>query len=226
VFRNTVTFTVWSIVLHVVIGTALAVAVNSQLPRVIKYVARTTIFFPFLISWAAVSLIWKYAFDPTFGVFSYYGSKIGVPTGVLIDNTWAMPALILVDFWHTIGFAFVVILAGLQAIPESLYEAARVDGANAWDRFWRITLPLLSPSLFFVTVINFIGAFQIFEPMFLMTQGRPGISTKSMVQYVYETAFRNFDVGYGAVLAIVVFAVVLVVTGLQFKLFRRWVHAS
>jgi multiple sugar transport system permease protein len=159
-------------------------------------------------------------------VFSYYGSKIGVPTGVLIDNTWAMPALILVDFWHTIGFAFVVILAGLQAIPESLYEAARVDGANAWDRFWRITLPLLSPSLFFVTVINFIGAFQIFEPMFLMTQGRPGISTKSMVQYVYETAFRNFDVGYGAVLAIVVFAVVLVVTGLQFKLFRRWVHAS
>jgi ABC-type sugar transport system permease subunit len=159
-------------------------------------------------------------------VFSYFGHKIGIPTGVLIDKSYALPALIFVDFWHTIGFAFVVILAGLQAIPEHLNEAARVDGAGSWRRFWSITVPLLSPSLFFVTVISFIGAFQIFEPMFLMTQGGPDNSTESIVQYLYETAFRNFDVGYGAVLAILVFVIVLTVTGLEFKFLRRWVHSE
>ncbi|BEP13034.1 sugar ABC transporter permease [Acidothermaceae bacterium B102] len=224
--RNTLIFTASSIVLHVVFGTLLAIAVNSRMPRVLRYLLRTSIFFPFLISWAAVSLVWKYALDPSFGIFSYYTHQLGLSQNWLIDKSTALIALIFVDFWHTIGFAFVVLLAGLQAIPEMYYEAATVDGASAWQRFWKITVPLLSPSLFFVTVISFIGAFQIFEPMFLMTQGGPGDSTISIVQYLYQTVFRTFDVGYGAVLALVVFAIVLVVTGLQFRFLRRFVHEA
>jgi ABC-type sugar transport system permease subunit len=221
---NTFLFTFWSIVLHVVVGTAMALAVNRRMHNATRYFLRTAFFFPFLISWAAVALIWQYALDPTFGIFNFYGTKIGLPDeGWLVSSTLAMPALILVDLWHTIGFAFVVILAGLQAIPRELHEAALVDGATAWQRFWRVTVPMLSPTLFFVCVISFIGAFQIFEPMFIMTRGGPSGATESIVQYLYETAFRNFQVGYAAAIALLVFAIVLVATLVQFRLRRRWV---
>jgi ABC-type sugar transport system permease subunit len=221
---NTLIFTFWSIVLHVGLGLVMALGVNRQMMRGTRYFLRTAFFFPFLISWAATALIWQYAYDPTFGVFSYYGSKIGIPTGVLIDATWAMPALILVDLWHTIGFSFVVLLAGLQAIPKHLYEAATLDGASAGRRFWNVTLPMLSPTLFFVTVISFIGAFQIFEPMFIMTRGGPDGATTSIVQYLYETAFRDFQVGYASAIALLVFVIILLVTLAQFRLRRRWVY--
>jgi multiple sugar transport system permease protein len=179
---NTFLFTFWSIVLHVVVGTAMALVVHRRMHRATRYFLRTAFFFPFLISWAAVALIWQYALDPTFGIFNFYIGKVGLPhEGWLISSTLAMPALILVDLWHTIGFAFVVILAGLQAIPRELHEAALVDGATPARRFWHVTLPLLSPTLFFVCVISFIGAFQIFEPMFIMTRGGPDGATESIV---------------------------------------------
>jgi multiple sugar transport system permease protein len=221
---NTLVFTFWSIVLHVGLGLALALAVNRAMMRGTRYFLRTAFFFPFLISWAAVALIWQYAYDPTFGVFTFYGNKVGIPSGVLLSRTWAMPAIILVDLWHTIGFSFVVILAGLQAIPRHYQEAAMIDGAGAWARFWRVTMPLLSPTLFFVTVISFIGAFQIFEPMFIMTRGGPDGATESVVQYLYETAFRDFQVGYAAAIALLVFVIILTATLIQFRLRRRWVH--
>ena len=221
---NTLVFTFWSIVLHVGLGLAMALGVNRQMMRGTRYFLRTAFFFPFLVSWAATALIWNFAYDPTFGVFAYYGSKVGVPSGVLVSTTWAMPALILVDLWHTIGFSFVVLLAGLQAIPQNLYEAARIDGASAWRRFWHVTVPMLSPTLFFVTVISFIGAFQIFEPMFIMTEGGPDGATRSVVQYLYETAFRGFEVGYASAIALLVFAIVLLATLAQFRLRRRWVY--
>jgi ABC-type sugar transport system permease subunit len=221
---NTFVFTFWSIVLHVGLGTALALLVNRQMAGITRYFLRTTYFFPFLISWAAVSLIWEYAFDPTFGVFNFYGSMIGLPTGWLISKSLALPALILVDLWHTLGFSFVVIFAGLQTIPRHLNEAAMVDGAGAWRRFWYVTLPMLSPTLFFVTVINFIGAFQIFDPMFIMTRGGPARATESVVQYLYDTAFRDFQMGYASAIALVVFAVILIATLVQFRIRGRWVH--
>ena len=221
---NTFLFTFWSIVLHVVVGTAMALVVHRRMHRATRYFLRTAFFFPFLISWAAVALIWQYALDPTFGIFNFYAGKIGLPhEGWLVSSTLAMPALILVDLWHTIGFAFVVILAGLQAIPRELEEAALVDGATPARRFWHVTLPLLSPTLFFVCVISFIGAFQIFEPMFIMTRGGPDGATESIVQYLYETAFRNFQVGYAAAIALLVFVIVLLATLIQFRLRRRWV---
>ncbi len=223
---NTLVFTFWSIVLHVVVGLGMALAVNRQMWRITRYFLRTAFFFPFLVSWAAVALIWQYALDPNFGIATFYGDKVGIPglaDGWLLNKTYALPALILVDLWHTIGFAFVVFLAGLQAIPSHLYEASEVDGAGPIRRFWHVTLPMLSPTIFFIVVISFIGAFQIFEPMYIMTRGGPDGATSSVVQYLYETGFRNYEVGYAASIGLLVFVAVLAATLVQFLLRRKWV---
>ncbi|MGC4154166.1 MAG: sugar ABC transporter permease [Propionicimonas sp.] len=221
---NTFIFAFASVVSHVGIGLLLAVAVNRQINRIVQYWIRTALFFPFLISWAAVSLIWKYALDPNFGFINHYLQQLGLnPPEWLVDPNWALPALIGVDWWHTIGYTFVILLAGLQTVPRELHEAAMVDGAGAVRRFWSVTIPAMSPTLFFTMIITFIGAFQIFDPMYIMTNGGPGDATRSIVQYLYEQAFKAFDVGYGAVVAIIVFVVIVVVTLIQFRLSRKWV---
>ena len=221
---NTFVFTFWSVVLHLGPGLLLALAVNIDMPRALNYFLRTAYFFPMLVSWAAVALIWAYILDPNFGFVTYYLREIGIaaPT-FLIDPDWAMPALIAVDLWKTIGFTFIILLAGLQSIPTHLYEAAAIDGAGAARRFWNITIPMLSPTLFFASVITFIGAFQIFEPMYIMTRGGPGDQTISIVMHVFETGFRRFEMGYASALALVVFLVIMAVTLIQVKLSRYWV---
>lgn len=222
---NTFLFTFWSVVLHIGFGLLLALAVQRSMPLVLNYFLRTAYFFPMLVSWAAVSLIWAYILDPNFGFITYYLKRLGVQDApvFLIDKAWAMPAIIAIDLWRTIGFTFIILLAGLQGIPTQLYEAASVDGAGALRRFWNITVPMLSPTLFFATVITFIGAFQIFEPMFIMTRGGPGNTTRSIVMHVYETGFRRFEMGYASALALVVFAVIMIVTLVQMALSRYWV---
>lgn len=221
---NTFIFTFASIVTHVGLGLLLAVAVNRKIPRFFSYIIRTTVFFPFLLSWSAASLIWSFGLDPTFGVIDYYVGKLGFPQATLLSTTWALLTLIIIDLWKTLGFAFIVILAGIQTIPSDVNEAAKVDGADGWKLFWNITFPLCTPALFFVSVTAFIGAFQIFEPMYIMTRGGPDNSTLSIVQYLHSTAFRNFDIGYGAVLSVVIFLIVLIVTIAQFRFAKRWVH--
>ena len=130
----------------------------------------------------------------------------------------------MLNLWKTLGFAFIVILAGIQAIPNDVNEAARVDGATGWRLFWSVTFPLCTPALFFVSVTAFIGAFQIFEPMYIMTRGGPDNVTLSIVQYLHMTAFRTFDIGYGAVISVAIFLIVLIVTLVQFRLAKRWVY--
>jgi multiple sugar transport system permease protein len=225
VLVNTVIFTAAAVVLHVIVGLALALAVNRVISSALRYFLRTAVFFPQLLSWAAVALMWKYILDPNFGFLSYYLRRIGVhPPNWLISPKSALATLIGVDLWRTTGFIFIVLLAGLQAIPARLYEAAAMDGANAWKRFWSITLPMLSPSLFFVGLITFIGAFQIFEPMFIMTSGGPGDSTRSVVMLIYETAFRHFEMGYASAMAVLVLAIIMGVTLVYFRLGRYWVY--
>jgi multiple sugar transport system permease protein len=223
--RNTFLFTFWSVVLHLGPGLLLALAVNRGMPYWLNYFLRTAYFFPLLVSWAAVSLIWAYILDPNFGFITYYLRQLGVNDApiFLIDPVWAMPAVIFVDLWKTIGFTFIILLAGLQGIPNQLYEAASIDGAGAFRKFKDVTIPMLSPTLFFASVMTFIGAFQIFEPMYIMTSGGPGDKTLSIVQHIYETGFRRFDMGYASTLALVVFAVIMVVTLLQVRLSRYWV---
>lgn len=225
VTKNTLVFAFWSVVLHAGVGLLIALLVNRKIHAGIKYFVRTAYFFPLLISWAAVAIIWRYILDPDFGFFNYYLRTFGLDPPVwLLDPKWTLPAIIGVDLWHTFGFLFIVILAGLQNIPTRLYEAAMLDGAGAWRRFIDITLPLLTPTLFFVIIITFIGAFQVFEPMYIISAGGPLNTTRSLVMYVYETAFRRFSMGYASAMANIIFLVVMVVTLIQLRLSRYWVH--
>ena len=224
---NSFVFTFWSIVLHLGGGLLLALAVNRTMHPALRYFLRTAYFFPLLISWAAVALMWLYILDPNFGFFNYYLAQLGLsPANWLVAPRWAMPAIILVDLWRTLGFTFIILLAGLQGVPRHLQEAAMIDGAGAVRRFWNITIPMLSPTLFFALVITFIGAFQIFEPMYIMTQGGPGNATRSVVLHIYETGFRAFEMGSASALAIVIFLIIMVVTLLQLWLSRYWVHGN
>lgn len=223
--RNTFIFTFWSVVLHLGFGLLLALGVNRAMPATLSYFLRTVIFFPLIISWAAVALTWRYILDPNFGFLPYYIQEIGLALpNVLISPFWAMPAIIVVDLWHTLGLTFIILLAGLQGIPGHLYEAAKVDGAGSLQRFWNITIPMLSPTLFAATVITFIGAFQIFEPMYIITDGGPGDATLSIVMNLYETGFRSFEMGYASAQAVIVFLVIMVITLIQFGISRYWVH--
>jgi multiple sugar transport system permease protein len=222
--KNSFVFAFWSIVLHISIGMLLALAVNRGMNGALRYFLRTAYFFPLLISWASCSLIWLYVLNPNFGFFNFYLHRVGLnPPNWLVDRQWAMAALLGVDLWRTLGFTFIILLAGLQGVPQSLYEAAMLDGAGSVRRFLNVTVPMISPTLFFVLVLNFIGAFQIFEPMFIMTNGGPANSTRSLVQHIFETGFRNFEMGYASALAIVVFVVIMAATAVQFALGRLWV---
>ena len=222
---NSFRFAFWSIVLHLGLGLALALAVNRAISPFLKYFLRTAYFFPLLMSWASVSLMWLYILDPNFGFLNYYLGKFGIDSPRwFTDPQYAMPALIGVDLWRTVGFTFIILLAGLQGVSPQLHEAAMIDGGGAFNRFWNITIPMISPTLFFVVVINFIGAFQIFEPMFIITHGGPRDSTRSIVMQIYETGFRSFEMGMASALALVVFIVIMLVTVLQLVAGRYWVY--
>ena len=222
--RNTFVFAFWSLVTHVGAALLLALMVQRAIPGVLKYLFRTAIFFPVIMSWASVSLIWLFILDPNFGFINHYLEQVGIPTKswLLMPDT-AMPAIIIVDWWKTIGFTFILILAGLQGVPAHLHEAAKIDGAGSVRRFRDITLPMLSPTLFMVAILTFIGAFQIFEPMYVMTSGGPLDKTVSIVMQIYETGFRRFEMGYASAMAIGVFVVILAVTLIQMRLSRYWV---
>ncbi|MGI8768553.1 MAG: carbohydrate ABC transporter permease [Propionibacteriaceae bacterium] len=222
---NTFVFAFASVVTHLVGGLLLAIAVNRGINKVLSYFVRAAVFFPFLISWAAVSLLWKYVLDPTFGIFTYYISKLGIEApGWFTDPAWALPSIIGIDFWHTIGYTFLIMLAGLQTVPAEMVEAARCDGANRAQVFFYVTLPLMSPTMFFASVITFIGAFQIFDPIQIITAGGPNDATITAVMYLYQTGFQAFQVGYASAIALIVFAVIMLVTLLQFWGSRKWVH--
>lgn len=225
---NTFGFTAASMVTHIVGGLLLALGVNHLKNKWLSYFVRTSLFFPFVISWAAVALLWKYVLDPTFGVGTYYLHKVGVPApDWFTDPAWSLPAIIGIDFWHTIGFTFVIMLAGLQTVPKDLLEAARSDGASGWRTLWHVTLPMMSPTIFFASVVTFVGAFQIFDPMQIVTPlGGPDNSTVSVVMYLYQKGFQSFQVGYASAVSLLVFVVTMLVTLLQFWGSRRWVHQS
>jgi len=225
---NTFIFTAASMVTHLVGGLLLALGVNRLKNRFLSYFVRTSLFFPFVISWAAVALLWKYVLDPTFGPGTYYLHKLGItPPNWFVDPSWALPAIIGIDFWHTIGFTFVIMLAGLQTVPKQLVEAARTDGAGEWQILWRITLPMMSPTIFFAAVVTFIGAFQIFDPIQIITpQGGPDNSTVSIVMYLYQQGFESFQVGYASAVSLLILVVTMFVTLLQFWGSRRWVYQA
>jgi multiple sugar transport system permease protein len=222
---NTFFFDIMTTVVHLVLGLGLAMAVTAVRSRAVRYWARTAIVTPFLMSAGVVAIMWSYIMADGTGPLNYYLHKLGfVPPNWLASGTWSLPALVIIDVWATLGFTFIIFLVGLQSIPTDLYEAASIDGASAWGKFRRITLPMLSPATFIASATAFIGAFEIFTWPLIDTNGGPGVATQTILLYIYRDAFQNYQFGYSAVVSLinvallVSFVVVLGVTA------RKWVH--
>ena len=219
---NTVYFTAVSVPLSVVLGLASAMLVNQALRGVVIF--RSIFLLPYVTVTVALSLVWKWLYLPDIGLINSVLGVVGFNGPAwLTSQTWAMPALILMSVWKGFGYNMVIFLAGLQGIPDHLYDAAKVDGATAWRRFLNVTLPLLSPTTFFVVVISVISSFQVFDQALIMTNGGPGTATTTLVLYIYQKGFQSFDMGYAAAVALVLFAVIFVFTVIQFLFQRRWV---
>jgi multiple sugar transport system permease protein len=223
-FWQSMLVTVKAAVIGLPLGLALSLAI--LLNQRIKAIAfwRTVYFLPSVLSGVAVAVLWLWLLNPEFGVLDLVLRHIGLPApDWLGDTATALPSLVVVSLWG-IGGSIVIYLAGLQGIPTELYEAAEVDGANAWQRFLHVTLPMLSPVIFFNLIIGLIGQFQWFTEPFVMTQGGPENSTLTFMLYLYQNAFTYFKMGYASAMAWVFFALVLVLTVLVFRSSPMWVH--
>jgi multiple sugar transport system permease protein len=220
---NTLYFIVLAVPLSVSCSLALALAANTGLRGITFF--RTAYFLPVVSSMIAVALVWSWVFNPEYGLLNYLLQVIfGVKGPSWLHSTaWAMPAMVIVTVWKGLGYSMVIFLAGLQNIPQDLYHAATIDGAGVWKRFRHITFPMLSPTTFFVVVITLINAFQIFEQTYVLTRGGPANSTLTMSYYIYQNAFQYFQMGKAAALSYVLFAVIFVVTLIQFRIQKRWV---
>ena len=212
------------VVIDLVWALSLALALNSCIPLFLKVIYRTIFFFPVLTSGAVIAIVWQYLFNTDLGVINWLLVQIGLPrVPWLISSNWVRPAVILSTVWNGVGFNMVLLLAGLRGIPRPLYEAAEIDGAGRIASFRHITLPLLSPTLFFVIVKGLIGVFQLFEQPYMLTQGGPGDASRTVVIYLYETAFKSLRLGYASAIGTVLFVIIMAITIVQFKASQRWV---
>lgn len=222
VLHNTLFFTAEYLVLNIVISLGLAVWIASL--KVGQRWARVVFFLPTFTPGIAVAIVWMLIFAPgglfdsAMGLFS-----IHMPS-LLTDQALAMQAIVIVSLWAGVGYNTVLFNAALDMVPQSYLEAARIDGANAWDRFWKIRLPLISPTLFFGTVMTAITALQVFDQIYVMTRGGPGNATATLGYAIYQRGFQNFQMGYASTIAWVMFALIMALTALQFWLQRKWVH--
>ncbi len=220
--RNTTYFTMANIPLTIVFAMGLALLCNLNLPGIALF--RTAYFIPAVSNVVAISVVWFWFYQPQNGVLNSMLSSIGIDGPAwLSSTTWAMPAVILVSVWQGVGYPMVILLAGLQGVPHELYEAARIDGASPWNRFWKITLPLLTPTLFFLFITQFISSFQVFGIIYVMTQGGPANATSVYIYYLYQNAFAFGRMGYASAMAWILFAIIATVTFIQWKLQKRWV---
>lgn len=218
--RNSAYYTLLSVPLGMAVSLLVAVVMNQKLRGV--YLFRTLFFMPVISSWVAVSVVWITLLDPNVGIVNYLLTRVGLPAVQWLDDPrWAMPAIVLISIWKGLGFSMVIWLAGLQAIPHELREAAAIDGASRWQTFWRITLPLLAPTTFFLAITGVIGSFQVFAPVYVITEGGPLDSTNVVVYEIYNRAFSEFRMGYASAQSWVLFAVIFVATALQLSYLRR-----
>lgn len=224
VFGNTFYYVLLAVPLSIVSSLFLALLVNRSLRGITFF--RTAYFFPVVSSMVAVAMIWSWLYNPEFGLINYLLRTLFGIEGPrwLLSTDWAMPAIAVMTVWKGIGYNMLILLAGLAAVPPTLHEAALIDGAGRWRRFFVITLPMLSPTLFFVLVITLIGAFQIFEQTYVLTQGGPANSTLTLSFYIYQNAFQFFRMGYATAMAYILFGATFLVTILQFRLQKRWVY--
>lgn len=221
-FVNTVYYTALTIPFGITLALLLALALNRIAG---KNIYRVFYFMPVVTSGVSVGVMWIWILNGDFGVLNALLGEVGVSgPHWLTDEKWVIPAIAMLGVWWGLGFNMVIFLAGLQGISSTYYEAAEIDGATKFQKFRHITLPLLSPTTFFVTVMAVISSFQVFDQVFVMTQGGPGRASHVMVLHIYEAAFQNGQFGDSAATAVVLFVIILFFTLMQFKFSQRWVH--
>ena len=218
--KNTTIYALFSVIFLTVLGLFISVLLNSR-AKLIK-AARVAMIFPYATSMVAVSMIWLYLLDPSIGYINKLLIELGVsnPPYWLDDPQFALPALIFINIWKNLGYCMIIYLAGLQSIPQELYEAAMIDGAGFLQKHRHITVPQIAPVTFFVLVNNCIEAFKTFEQVQIMTQGGPITATTTVVHQIYQRAFSDFRMGYAAAMSVVLFLIIFAVTLLNFRMFK------
>jgi len=223
VIRNSTIYTMLSVTLTT--GIALAAAIWLNRSTWLHGFVQGAIFSPHIISLVSISLLWSWLMDPEYGLLNWVIGLVGIaPSGWLNDPSTSLFSLVLVAIWKNVGFNTLVFIAGLQSIPKDIYEAADLDRSKPWTTFYRLTLPMLSPTVFFLVVINMIDSFKVFETIAIMTQGGPINTTNTLVYYIYEYGFRYFKIGYASAAGVVLLVIIGVLTILYFKLLSRRVH--
>lgn len=217
---NTVYYVGVTVPLVVVVSLAMALLLNRKIRGLGFF--RTIYFLPVVSSMVAVAVMWRWMLNPDYGLVNAGLAVLGIDgPSWLGDSTWAMPSIILVSVWREVGFYMIILLAALQGVPRNLLEAAAIDGAGPWQRFWGVTFPMISPSVFLVSIMALINNFQAFDLMYVMTEGGPQNATTNLVVYLYQQGFQYFDIGYGSAIALVLFAMILAVTLVQWRVGER-----
>ena len=219
---KTAVFTVFSVGITMLLSLGLAVLINQKLKAI--GIFRTAIFFPYVASVVAVAAVWQMLFQKDMGLINEVLRALGVadPPGWFASTKWALPAVIIVNIWKSMGYYMIIYLAALQDIPTSLVEAGMIDGANAWQRFWHIKWPLLNNATFFVVMMLTINSFKSFDLIYALTEGGPGTATTLLSQYIYNQSFVSWDYGRASAAAMVLFAIVAVITLFQFRLEKKF----
>lgn len=222
--KNTIFFAVVTVPLTILCSMVLALLLNAPIRARVFF--RSVYFFPYVASLVAVAVVWNMLFHPDMGPVNSILHALGVenPPRWSADVNWALPTVMGMNIWKNMGYYMIVYLAALQGIPRELYEAAVMDGANAWNRLTHVTLPMLTSTTFFVLIMNVINAFKVFDQVYMMTQGGPGRSSMVLVYHIYNSAFIKFEFGYASAISVVLFAIVLTVTILQFRMEKKFVN--
>lgn len=219
ILLNTIVFALATSILGVIIPLILASILNSKIRGSEFY--KTAYFLPFITPMVVVGIVWAWIFDPNIGLLN---QVLHIHINWLYDSKFAMPALIIVSVWKLIGYNMIIFLSSLSAISQSMFEAAKIDGANAYQTFKNVTIPLLSPTIFFVVIVTAISSFQVFDLIYLMTEGGPFDSTNVLVYAIYKNAFEYFDVGKASAIAYVLFVIILVLTLIQWHYRKKLVY--
>ena len=224
-YSNSVLITVGAVAGNNVIGLLLAMGVNRSIGKVLQYIFRTVYFFPVMTTTASLAMVWHFILTRDRGIMNWLLAQLGIaPISFLSDPQWAIRSVIMYDVWKSCGYLMVLYLAGLQSIPDTLYEAAKIDGASRWQLVRHITLPLITPTAFFCLIISSIGAFQIFDNAYVLTSGGPGDASRTIAMYIYEVGFKAFEFGYAATISLSLLIILVTLTLIQFWAGRKWVY--
>jgi multiple sugar transport system permease protein len=217
---HTVYFTIGTVPLGVILAVVVAVLLNQKIRGLNLY--KSAFFIPVIVSFTSIAMVWQWLYNEDFGLINSALAALGLPQPPwLTSSAWAMPSVIIMSIWKSLGFNSVILLAGVQGVSSAVYEAADIDGANVVQKFFRITLPMLKPTIMFVTIISMINSFQAFDQIYIMTKGGPGTATQVVSYLIYMNAFQYFKQGYASAMAYILFIIIFVASIIQLKISER-----